>query len=461
MRFRDRKTLILALLAAAFLHAVPAGAFILPYATRTRDFSSWTASTVGDINTIGMGGATLAVPGSISAAESNPAGYAMLTASVTAQINKISFADKRLQRSGDPIEASQWGLGLSPGLWGFGIAYYSPQTESGTYVSPNTGDTTQAEVSMKELRLTAARALFDRKLALGASADLIKAVRELDDESSNAFGLSYRLGALYRLPRHFLLGASFAPETAVGPAGDPDPQLVMPGFNRRVVRPMLIGLGVGWIPNRFFRVATSMTFVGATENTGLLADERVTVGARPTWVPRLGASYVMADYRNVKVEGAIGGYYEMSRLSDRDGRVHVTGGLEVNPYFVNLGAGFDVSAEYKNFIVSVGVDIVRTARSFDVIPPDPVPFYNGTWPNIKRISADGLPDGLIGDEPRTSEPPSVRDVGRIVEDVPENIVKKVAGEKTTVEVKEEKEDASRAKTGRPKKKRKKISPMPE
>src|SRR4051812_31448023 len=85
-----------------------AHATILPYSVRTRDFSSWTPATRGDINTIGMAGATVATPNSISAAELNSAGYAMLTTSITAQINKVSLDDSRLQRSGDKIDSSQW-----------------------------------------------------------------------------------------------------------------------------------------------------------------------------------------------------------------------------------------------------------------------------------------------------------------------------------------------------------------
>lgn len=445
--FRSRATRAsLTLIGLLLLEAPIAHAYILPYSVRTRDFSSWTPSTRGDINTIGMAGATLAVPSSISAAESNPAGFAMLTGSVTAQINKINLDDRRLQRSGDPIESSQWGLGVSPGKWGFSIAYYSPQTESGIYVSPNTGDTTKAEVSLKELRFTAARSFFDdRRLAVGASLELVKAIRELGEESANAYGLSYRLGALYRLPRHFILGASFSPQSSVGPAKNPDQMLVMPGFNRTVVRPLIAGLGLGWIPNRFFKVASSFSFVGATENTALLTDESVAVGGSPNWVPRVGASYVLAEFHNFKVEGAAGSYFEISRLSNGGNRLHVTGGLEANPYFINLGAGFDVSTDYRNVIVSVGLDIVRTARAFDIIPSDPVPAYNGTFPNMNHVSADGLPDALTVGETKNFEAPSVEQVSKIVGQVPENIAKKVAGEKTTVEVKVAKDKKTKEK----------------
>ncbi len=444
-----RKALFIApLLLASSL----ANAFILPYSTRTRDYSSWTPATYGDINTIGMAGATLAVPISISAAEFNPAGFAMLTASVSAQINSLSLDDNTIQRSGDPIKNSQWGFGVSPGEWGFSLSYYSTETESGTYVSTNTEDATRAEVSMKELRLTIARSFFDHRVALALSPEVLKAVRQLDDASSNAYGVSYVLGGLYRLPMHFLFGVSYMPETKVGPAPNPDEQNVMPGFNRTVVRPSLLGFGFGWIPNRFFKIATSLTYVGSTENTALLADQSVITGANATWVPRVGASYIIAEYANLKVEGAVGCYYEVSRLSDGYNRLHATAGIEFNPYFINLGAGFDFSSGYRTLIFSSGFDIVRAARAFDIIPKDPVPPYNGMRPNINHISADGLPNGFTSGEKTQYKSPDVTQVEKIVEDAPGNIAKKVEGEKTTVEIKEDKDKKEQKKKGVPVKK---------
>ena len=416
-----------------------ASATILPYSTRTRDFSSWMPSTRGDINTTGMAGATLATPISISAAELNPAAYGMLTSSITAQINKMSMDDKRLQRSGDPIDSSQWGLGVSPSHQGYSLAYYSPQTESGIYVSPNTGDTVKTEVSLKELRLTAAHAFFDDKVSFGVSLELLKAVRELNDSAANSYGLSYQVGALYRFPYHIVLGASFTPLAKVGPAGNPDAQTILPGFNRAVIRPLLASVGAGWLPNRFFKIGLSLTYVGATENTALLADQTVTTGAVATWVPRLGASYIFAEYNNFKVEGAIGTYFDSSRLSDSSNRVHATAGIEANPYFINLGTGIDIADGYKNIMLSVGIDIVRTARAFDIIPKDPVPALNKRFPNALAIVSDGMPEGLTRGEARTYGSTSVGQVEKIIEEVPANISKRVAGEKTSVDITEEKE----------------------
>jgi hypothetical protein len=432
---KSAQYLVLSALLLAFL-AARAEAFIFPYSVRTQNYSSWTPATRGDTNTIGMAGATVALPTSISAAEPNPAGYGMTTGSVSAQINSVSLHDSRLQRTGEPIDSSEWGLGVSPDHWGFSIAYYSPETESGTYVSPNTGDTAVTEVSLKEFRFTVARTFFVDRLSIGATFEITKAVREINDISNDCFGTSYQLGALYRLPNHVLLGLSYMPEVTVGPASNTAYQAIMPGFNQTVARPLLVTFGSGWIPNRFFKMGASVTYAGNTENTALLYDQTITTGARPTWVPRMGVSYVLAEYSNFKVEGAAGSYYEFSRLSSEANRLHVTAGLEANPYFINLGAGFDVAIAYQNFIVSVGVDIVRAARAFDIIPKESVPPYNGLFPRVTHISPDGLPSGLTRGEQSAYQATSVEQVGKIVEEVPQNIAKKLQGEKTTVELRE-------------------------
>src|SRR6202789_3550570 len=103
------------LILSAFLLVFPAGranAFIYPYTVRTQNYSSWTPATQGDTNTIGMAGATVALPTSISATQGTPPGSAMTTGAVSTQINNMTYEDQRLQRSGEPISVSQWGFAI-------------------------------------------------------------------------------------------------------------------------------------------------------------------------------------------------------------------------------------------------------------------------------------------------------------------------------------------------------------
>jgi hypothetical protein len=287
---------------------------------------------------------------------------------------------------------------------------------------------------------------------LGISGELAKAVRELGSYSYNAYGVSYFLGALYRFPGHLLLGARFSPALTIGPSAQPVAQDELPGFDRSVERPAQAGLGIGWIPNRFFKMGASLTYVGATSGTALLKDETISTGNTPTWVPRIGASYVIADYLNLKVEWALGAYYEASRLGGQPNRFHATTGLDVNPYFLNLGGGFDLSSGYRNLFIGIGIDLIRTARTFNIIPKDPTPPYNGTFPAPTKISAEGLPDALTRGEPKKSHPLSLRQAEKIAETVPENVAKKVSGKPTSVESKKKKKAPTKqGKKARPEK----------
>jgi hypothetical protein len=419
-----------------------ANAYILPYRTRTRDFSSWIPATQGDTKTIGMAGATVALPTSVTSAESNAAGFAMTTESVSAQISNTTYNDQRLQRSDESITTSQAGFGISPERWGFALALYSPQGESGTYVSPNTGDTVKARADLRELRLIIARRLLNDDLALGFALGLAKSTLALNNESADAYALSYQLSALYRLPGHVLIGASYSPELKVGPSGGTHFESIMPGFNRAMVRPGLLTVGAGWLPNRYFRLGLSLTLVGGTTNTALLYDEEVRVGNGASWVPRLGASYVIALYANFKAEVAVGSYYESSRLSNMPDRIHATAGLEINPSFINLGVGLDIASGFQNFIVGAGIDLIRVARFFAIIPQEDPPSYTGLFPRITTHAPDGLPEGLTSDDPKPhggqASAGGVTQVTQVVADVPSNVVKKAIGEKTSVEIQEAK-----------------------
>jgi hypothetical protein len=425
-----------------------------PYATRTKDYSSWSPASQSDTNTTGMAGATVALPSSISSAEYNPAGYAMETGSLSAQINRISITDKRIQPDGQSIDSSQWGLGLSPPPWGFSLSYYSPMTESDSYFSPNTFDPLKTEVSLKELRATVARSFWNGHVAIGVSAELDKAVRELGSFSYNSYAPSFALGALFRMQDHFIFGVSYLPPLTIGAAPNQPDQAELPGFNRAVLRPSQLDFGVGWVPNRFFKAGASLSYVGDTANTALLYDQSVITGATPTWVPRLGASYVLAEFSNFKSELALGSYYASSRLEGESNRFHATSGWDINPYFINIGLGFDLASDYKNIMIGVGIDIVRTLRTFNIIPKDPTPPLNGFLPNAKHISADGLPDTMTIGEKKSNHPVSLGDVKQIVEELPTNISDKVKGIPTTVEKKE----AKAAKKKHPKKRKKKKPP---
>ena len=202
----------------------------------------------------------------------------------------------------------------------------------------------------------------------------------------------------------------------------------MPGFAQAIKTPMLLTVGSGWIPNRFFRVGFALLAVGKTKNTALLRDETISVGNTFTLQPRVGSSYIIGEYKNLKIETFLGTYYETSRIRGFPHRLHGTYGLQVNPWFVNTGFGVDVAKNFNNVFVSIGIDIVRTLRTLDIIPKDTITPLRGFFPKPLEMKADGLSAALRVGEETTSAPPTVGDVSQIISDIPERIEKKINGE---------------------------------
>ncbi len=413
--------------------AVPFG-----YGTRTKNYSGWSPTVRGDINAVGMGGASIAVPTSISSSEANPAGFAMTLSSLTAQINKNTIHDEQFQKSGGDYESNEWGIAVNPPDWGFGITYYSPMTESGNYFSPNTGNLLQSEVSVKELKFTVAHTFLDNHLSFGFDLGLAKGIRKLGPYEDNSTRFITQIGALYRAPGHLLLGLSVSPQSTISGSDGAIVQNEVTDFFQPIVVPTVVGAGLGWIPNRFFKAGFDLRYVTGTSNTALLADQNKEIGQYATLQPRAGASYVIADYTNFNVEVAIGAYYEVSRIQGENNRLHRTLGLDVNPWFFNTGIGFDYAKGYRNTSISVGIDLVRTARAAEIIPDNPVKARNDILPSPVEVSSEGLGPGMKGKHEKGVNQPSVGEITEIIKKIPEKIKEKTEALTSPHQVKKKK-----------------------
>jgi len=410
---------------------------VLPYSTRTRAYNGYSTTIRGDNETVGMANATVAIPGSISALETNPAGLTMTMGNVSAQVNSNEMRDPEITGSQSAgIHNNHWGLAVIPGNWGYALTYYTPSFEGGNYTSPNTGRESDYEVSLKQLRGSLSRAFFKKKLSIGATLELTRGVRNISSQEYGATDLTFKLGAIYHLKNHFLIGASYAPPQSIGDSlpisGSPE----LPGFAQPIRTPSILTLGTGWIPNRFFSLGLSVSAVGTTENTALFRDESRMVGQHFTLQPRFGASYVIAQYDFIKISTAAGTYYESSRTESSPNRVHGTFAFQVNPWFLNVGIGFDRAERYNNSIFSIGIDIVRAARTLKMIPKETVTAITGVWPNPMKVEADGLPDTLTSGEEKEYASPSVSDVGTIIREIPKNIENTLKGKPLDSEVRE-------------------------
>lgn len=416
-RFRFCPVLIILLVQVLGTEAgaqVPVPQF--PYTTRTHAYQGYTALVKGDNNNIGMAGANVALPVGISSMQYNPAGFAMFLGGLSALINKNTVDAPEMNHFGNDVTEYQWGLGTAIQPWGFGITYYSPASE-------NVGE---SEVSTRQLRVSVAR-MLGNKLSIGAGVELDRAVRNIGGDDLGAFWFSTHFGLLYKVQNNWTLGFSVKPAIDIPASTNFDSNAARLGFNQETRFPTITSIGVGYLPNRFFRAGFSIFIVGGTDNTASLYRDKLAYGQDLTVQPRLGASYVLAEYRHFKSELAAGTYYEFSRMEGLPNRLHATFSLEVNPYFVNTGIAADWTTTYKNWIVSIGVDIVRLLRTFEIIPLDPVPPRRRMFPPMTTVDYEGLPRGFTLGIPNVVAPPSAGDIRKIVEDIPAKVQEKLIG----------------------------------
>ena len=243
---------------------------------------------------------------------------------------------------------------------------------------------------------------------IGISGELIKGIRHFDRVEASGSTASWNLGALYRFTDSWVAGISFFPPFDVGP--DSNASTNLSGFNQSILSPGILGLGLGFMPNRFFKAGISILAVGGTQNTALLYDQNIAYGKKLSFQPRIGASYVFFEYPFLSMELALGLYDEVSRIEAQDNRFHKTFALDVNPWFINTGIGADGASHYYNWIVSLGVDVVRTLRTFEIIPKDPVPNLKGSFPSP-----------ITRGQSQEFVKPTLQEVKQIIIDIPEKI----------------------------------------
>ncbi|MBC7692912.1 MAG: hypothetical protein H7222_14210 [Methylotenera sp.] len=373
----------------------------LPYIQRSRPYCGYTTAVRGDIRTVGMAGATVGLGDTFFASTENPAGLAMTVKTGDTHVTSNDIEDPYLQNAAYPIHLSSAGAALNLYPWGFSIGSLTPYREGQPYWQASDPATSAVaarnyDLTLHEYRASVARVFWDDRLSVGLSFNLGIARETYSQpgmeisQSSTRAGFTW--GSTYQFPKRLLLGASYA--SAAYYKFEPDARTTPQGFFQEMDVPSRIGLGLGWIPNRFFRSDLTVYGIGATPRAGLLRDQNVTAGNNFTLQPRAGASYVFADYRNVRGTVFAGSYFETSRISGEASRLHATSGLEAKFWCVNFGVGIDAAPNYQNSIFSIGLDPFTLLAKMGVIPEDPPSILGGLFPNPFYYSDDGLPRPL-------------------------------------------------------------------
>jgi len=353
----------------------------------------------GNNRTIGMAGAMTGLADNYFGSIDNPAGTALTEPSIDLQIVNSQIEDQFLSNPQTYISSYALGVAIPFDTWGLSFGYSLPFRA----ISP-AGE----ELSLKELRVTASKTLFESRLSLGIGI----APSLLEQNQGTFFQLRTTWGALYRFPKRVLLGLSFSPSSGFGP----DP------IGRRFSIPSQVGLGTSWIPNRSFRVAMSIRWIEAEQDLYLFHIPTQPMGTAGAYQAHLGFAYRFLSLKGVAARLFAGAYVENKRMTDPY-RVHSTSGIEVLPWFLNIAAGLDIAQDYKNVMFSFGVDVGDLLRRFKILPRNVQAPPAGVFPNPIEINDDWLPT-KIQDHPENAFQtigPELQDFKNSINNLPENI----------------------------------------
>ncbi|MGE0614570.1 MAG: hypothetical protein AB7P04_02930 [Bacteriovoracia bacterium] len=373
----------------------------ISYATRSHPYSGWGNTIRGDIRSIGMAGATFGLADTFIGSLENPAGLAMTLPNSGLQASGNLLYDGNVQNYDESVSSSILIAGINAYPAGFSFSYWTPNREGQPYTL-TTGETIQPAVSASEFRLSAARTLAQDRFALGISLVLGKGNRTLVypdrgniESSATDYRLGVVIGALYQFPRRWLLGLTYASAMTYQSSNRTDLTHGIDQFYQDILVPHRVGIGAGWIPNRFFRFGFGFAVTGPISGATLLRDDQTPVGDGVTVQPRLGAHYLFVDYAEFNAALSLGSYLEPSRVAGARTRVHGTVGIEINPWIFNLGWALDKSTRYSNYIFSVGLDVIKAMTKLDLVPEAWKPSHAGFFPSPSRLSETGLPRPLV------------------------------------------------------------------
>ncbi|MGK5082044.1 hypothetical protein WDW37_01970 [Bdellovibrionota bacterium FG-1] len=316
----------------------------------------WHSGLQGDPRSVGRGGTGVVLSDDLWGVFENPAGSALTVPGTQLQYSKNKIQDTQTLVAGRELQFFSAGLVAPETPWGF---------------SAGLSESSQAE-AVREYSVSASRLFLNEHLSLGASLNYgysVSADRMLVYQS--AWGAT--LGGMYRFPKRFLVGMSY--RSAMG---------YSKSDGGAFLHPWNFEMGLGQIPNRFFRAELGVRFIGASE-PGVFS-----IHAQP----HLGFEYEFINLRQIQIRLYSGSYLENSRL-------HGTFGFGLDPWLFSVGASVDVASGYRNYLFAVGLDVGRTLKRLRVAPSTVSAPPGGVFPSPLEVNEDWLPPRLQ-DDPENS-----------------------------------------------------------
>ena len=384
------------LLWAGLLFLRPLGAF----AETAYDASPKTVT--GSARTVALGGAVVADPDGYEAVFVNPAGLSGMAGTGfdfgsdgnSVDNFVVDLNDPRARSLNVPIKYSYYGLRLVYDRWGVGFAAQTPFSfddefngtsrlvRRGRSQTVANNDIHKISNTANTYTAAAATRLLDGSLAVGLSFDYTRVSERYEfkpvvSPSSTAAtreqyadAVSANVGLLWEPRKWVRAGLVYKSGYRAGFASSLNagvPNQLAPF--RDIKTPDRLTAGLRFAPRDDFRIFLQGRLTHGMAGTTIIGSglfpaapgASVESGRRDTLEGSWGLEYVVYDVDDLTAKVWGGGYLEDANIQGGYSRYHRTGGFTFQPWFISLSMAVDDAELYNNFVVGIGVDLLKAA----------------------------------------------------------------------------------------------------
>ena len=365
-------------------------------------YDAFPKAVTGSARAVALGGAVVADPDGYEAVFVNPAGLSGLAghgidfgSDGNSVDNFVVDLDNPKSRSLNvPLKYSYAGVRFVGDGWGLGFALQTPfsfndgfrgtvrQQRKGSVLIIN-GDAHEITNEANGYSLAAGKSFLDGTLGVGAMLNYMRAreaysLTPIISPSTAAFSrdvvhdaFSGGAGLLWQ-PRRWIRGGLVYQSGCRVPFGVENNKGVPNGVApfRDLKTPDRLTLGLRLSPRDDMRLFLQGRYVFAMKNTVVVGagvfpaspGSTVTSGFRDTIEGAWGVEYIACDYDDLVAKLWGGGYLEDANIQGGYTRYHRTAGFSLVPWFISFNMAIDNSELYDNFVVGLGVDLLKAAE---------------------------------------------------------------------------------------------------
>lgn len=366
-------------------------------------YDAFTKSVTGSARTVALGGAIAADPDGYEAVFVNPAGLSGMVGTGidfgsdgnTVDNFVVDLNDPKSRSLNIPIKYSYYGARWVGERWGFGMAAQTPFSfddefsgtsrvlRKGLVTTVTNADSNLIKNSAATYTLAVARSFWDGTAGAGVSLDYTRATERYEfipvvSPSSTAItreqsgtAVTANLGLLWQPRRWLRAGLVYKSGFEIGFSPTLNrglPNRLTPFRDLKTPDRLTLGLRLAprddlhvFLQGRVTKGMNDTFIVGSgifPNSPGAVIES----GRQTTLEGGWGVEYIVYDKDDLGFKLWGGGYLEDANIQGGYSRYHRTAGFAFSPWFISLNMAVDDAELYNNFVVGLGVDLLKAAE---------------------------------------------------------------------------------------------------